>query len=488
VADRPPEIPARRRTPWAARVAWLIALLGLALGSTSLTAGRGAASSPAAALDTFLPVIARSTQPNFLIIISDDQRYDTMDFMPITKARIFDRGVTFSNAFATTPLCCPSRSSILSGQYALHHHVYTNFDPLYAATFVQRLHDAGYLTGLVGKYLNSWDGTRRPEFDWWVVFAGHGSAQRYWDPLLNVNGAWTPHSGYMTPILRDYALGFLAAARQSARPFVLVFAPNAPHEPADPAPGDEQLYKDLPPHRPPSYMEDDVSDKPNWLQQQPPADPAYVDSIRKRQLRTLWSLDGAIGTLLDALESSGLEETTVVMYLSDNGFFWGEHRLTGKIYAYSEAARIPLAIRYDPLIAQPRIESRLVANVDLAPTLYELAGLTVPPDVDGRSLAPLLKQQSVAWRDALLLEGWGYYPYMALRTGRYLYIETDGDSDELYDTLIDPHEVQNRHDDPEYAAVVADLRQRLGAYKAQARPPDPSHLMPRVFTLFGWDD
>lgn len=436
----------------------------------------------------YLPFVSRSVPPNFLIILSDDQRYDTIDFMPLTKARIFDAGVTFANAYATTPLCCPSRSSILTGLYALHHGVYDNFTPLDKPAFVERLHDAGYTTGIVGKYLNSWAGEARPEFDSWVVFAGHGSAQRYWDPRLNINGDWIPHSGYMTHILRDYAIDFLGAARQAGRPFLLIFSPNAPHEPADPAPGDGDLYADLPPHRPPSYMEPDISDKPAWFQSHPLPDPLYVDSIRKRQLQTLWSLDTAVGDLLNALETQGMAENTVVIYLSDNGFFWGEHRLTGKIYAYDEGSHLPFAIRYDALDQPPRVEARLVANVDLAPTIYELAGLPIPPEIDGRSLAPLLKQQEVEWRDHVLIEGWGYAFYVALRTERYLYVETEGDTSELYDSVYDPYQVNSQHGNPAYAAVVDELSRRLAAYKSQAQSARPWPLLPRLFELFGRDD
>ena len=163
-----------------------------------------------------LSTAAVADRPSFLIIIADDQRYDTLgSFMPRTQARIFNEGVQFTKGYVTTPLCCPSRASILTGMYAHKHGVHFNSDRLVKETFVERLHEAGYFTGLVGKYLNSWDGSARPEFDFWAAFAGGGS--RYLNPRLNINGSWSEHQGYITYILRDFALRFLddAAGRSN---------------------------------------------------------------------------------------------------------------------------------------------------------------------------------------------------------------------------------------------------------------------------------
>ena len=465
----------------------IVHLFSMTVGNLSTAAGSAIPSSTPSHY-AYLPGVSKTARPNFVIIVSDDQRHDTLDFMPLTKARIFEQGVTFTNAYVTTPLCCPSRSSILTGMYAHHHNVYTNFAPLEKTTFVQRLHEAGYFTGIVGKYLNSWDGTARPEFDDWVVFAGRGSARRYFNPELNVNGTWIQHDGYMTHILQDYALNFLSTARQREAPFLLIFAPNAPHEPADPAPGDENLYPGLPLHRPPSFMEEDISDKPQWLQNQPPADPAYIDVLRQKQLQSLHALDLAINRLLDTLAEYGQDENTVVMYISDNGVFWAEHRLNGKIYAYDEASHVPFAIRYAPLIPQPRVESRLVANIDIAPTIYELAGLSVPADVDGRSLLPLLAQREGEWRDSLLIEGLGYYPYMAIRTERYLYIETEGDVSELYDSANDPYQLQNQYTNPAYAPIVDESHRILLEFKSQAPQAPTWRILPFIFDALGLDD
>lgn len=453
-----------------------------------LLAGTLVSSAPAEQYDTFLPLITRQRPPNFIIIVSDDQRYDMMDYMPLTQTRLFDQGLTFDHAYISTPLCCPSRASILTGMYAHSHFVYDNYAPLHAQTFVQRLHDLGYYTGIVGKYLNSWDGTYRPEFDQWAVFAGHGAAQQYYDPSLNINGTWSTHFGYITHILRDYALSFLNQAQQQQRPFLFIFAPNAPHEPGYPAPGDQDLYPNLPLHRPLSFMEADMSDKPIYLQARPPANPPYLDELRRQQLQSLHALDLAIDDLLNAVDSYGLTDDTVIMFISDNGIFWGEHTLDGKLYPYDEATHVPFAIKYDRLIGAARVDAHLVSNIDIAPTLYELAGLPIPPEVDGVSLMPLLTQEAVTWRDAVLIEGWGYRNYAALRTERYLYVETENDTSELYDSLSDPYQIDSQHNNAAYAGIIADLHGRLQVQLAGVQPAPAARYIYFLISALGLDD
>ncbi|MBI2845906.1 MAG: sulfatase-like hydrolase/transferase [Chloroflexi bacterium] len=414
-------------------------------------------------------------RPNILLIITDDQRYDTLgEFMPIVQARIFDQGIYFPNAYVTTPECCPSRSSILTGMYAHNHGVRANEDPLREPTLVEVLQTAGYFTGMVGKYLNSWDGSPRAEFDFWVAFSQSSSAyQRYLNPPLNVNGSWREQQGYSTYLLKDYALDFLRAAGDKDQPFFLIFAPNAPHAPATPPPPGRNLYQDLAPHRPPGYNEEDVSDKPSWLQALPllaGESQEQLDRFRRRQLQTLQSVDQAIGEMLDLLPGLGLLEDTVIFYLSDNGRFWGEHRLgiswgeesgLSKGLVYEPAIRVPFALYYPRIVPQGRVEGRLVANIDIAPTIYELAGLPIPPEVDGRSLLSLL-EGTEGWRNDLLIEGWPEgHPWAAVHTTRYVYVETEGDIAELYDLVEDPYQLLNRAYDPAYSDIVADMRQRL---------------------------
>lgn len=415
-------------------------------------------------------------RPNFLIIVTDDQRYDTMSYMPQTQSLIFDQGVTFSNGFVTTSLCCPSRASILTGMYAHNHHVNTNEEPLRIKTVMAYLHDNGYYTGLVGKYLNSWKGAPLPEYDYWVSY--FGGETNYYDARLNVNGKWTRYeTDYVTYVLGDYAIDFLKKATQQKHPFVLYYAPNAPHAPTTPAHEDEQLLQNLPPYRPPSFNEADVSGKPAWWQARPlltPDEIAAVDKFRRDQLLTLIALDRTIGKVMAELKSTGQLDNTVIIFLSDNGMFWGEHRMEETKYSYyEEASHVPFALRYPPLVQKPYTESGVVGNIDIAPTLYDLAGIPTPPGVDGMSLAKLLKHDG-NWREGILLEGWpGRGNYTAVRTQNYVYAETEGDIPEFYNLQLDPFEMKNVAAEPQYKDLIAQHQLLLHQLQGSQATPAP---------------
>jgi arylsulfatase A-like enzyme len=430
--------------------------------------------------------VKQDVRPNILVIITDDQRFDTVkEYMPRTQARIFDEGVTFTSAYVTTPLCSPSRASILTGLYASHHGVRNNDSTLKVPTFVPWLQQSGYYTGLVGKYLNSEDATPKPGYDYWIGLPDAGS---YNNPLLNINGNWTAHQGYLTYLLRDYAINFLRkAAGRGNQPFFLFFNPRTPHTPLQAAPGDENLYSDLPPHRPPSYNEIDLSDKPQWLLSRPLLDERAnqeIDNFRRRQLQMLWSLDQSIDAILEELENQNRLDQTVIIYISDNGYFWGEHRLIGKVRVYEPASRIALGLRYPPLVPAGAVEPRLAANIDLAPTIMQLAGLTIPNDMDGRSLVPLLQKQP-SWRTDLLIEGWPLDQfYSAVHTERYVYVNNENDRPELYDLAKDPYQLQNCADVPAYATVTNDMRRRLRHLLTSVGDSTLEEQLPSSFTLF----
>lgn len=399
-------------------------------------------------------------RPNFLIMVSDDQRFDTMDYMPVTKSVVFDQGVTFSHGYITTPLCCPARASILTGEYAHNTGVKTNDDELYKSTFINVLQQNGYYTGLVGKYLNSWDGEIRPEFDYWVSFFRGESA--YDDPYLNDNGKWSTQKGYITNILGDYVVQFLDQAAKDPRPFVLYFAPNAPHQPATPAESDKGKLSDLAPYRPPSFNEKDISDKPQWLQEREldATTIQRIDNFRRKQDLSLMALDRADAKIFDTLKKNGQLDNTVIIYISDNGLLYGEHRIFSKNSLYEEAIKVPFALRYPPLVPQPYVENRMVANIDIAPTLYQLAGIRIPSNVDGLSLVNLF--DGGPWRNALLFEGWpprGHYT--SIHTERYVYSETRGDISEFYDLQTDPYEMTSQINNPAYKDIIDALRQQL---------------------------
>ncbi len=429
--------------------------------------------------------LAQNSRPNILVIITDDQRFDTIkDYMPRTQARIFNEGMSFANAYATTPLCSPSRSSIMTGMYASRHGVRNNDSTLKVTTLVPRLQRAGYYTGLVGKYLNSEDATPKAGYDHWIGMPALGN---YTNPRLNVNGVWTDHQGYLTYLLRDYAIAFFKKAQtRGNQPFFLFFNPRTPHTPLEPAPSDTGLYANLPPHRPANYNETDVSDKPAWVQAKPRFGTAWqqkVDNERRRQLQMLWSLDQSIDMILDELKSQGKLEQTAIFFISDHGFFWGEHRLTDKGRVYEEAIRQALAWRYPPLVPAGKIEQRLVANIDLAPTIYELAGLPIPQEVDGLALQALLQPQP-NWRNDLLIEGWpATQHFSAVHTERYVYVETKNDRSELYDLTVDPAQLQNRIDEANYQPIVNDLKLRLQKFLTTVEDGTPPAPIPASLTL-----
>jgi N-acetylglucosamine-6-sulfatase len=414
-------------------------------------------------------------RPNFLIIITDDQRYDTMEYMPNTQQLIFDQGVTFSSGYVTTPFCCPSRASILTGLYAHNHDVHVNEDKLNLPTLVADLHKNGYYTGIVGKYLNSWKGEPLPEFDYWVSFFG-GTVPNYYDPNLNINGKWEKKTGYITYLFKDYVIEFLKSASEQRKPFMLYFAPNAPHAPHTPLKEDKGLYTDLPPVSYPNYNEADTSDKPLSISSKPlmtEEDSLQIEKTRMRQIQTLVSLDRSIGEIMQKLEETGELDNTVVIFISDNGKHWGEHRLSSKSTAYEESVKVPFAMRYPALIPTAYIESRLASNIDIAPTIYELSETKAPAIIDGLSLTKLFTP-GAEWRKTLLLEAWpdrGHWT--AIHTGQYIYIETDNDLSEFYDLKIDPFEMDNKINDPKYQDLILELKASLAKDKAPRNSPTP---------------
>jgi len=190
---------------------------------------------------------------------------------------------------------------------------------------------------------------------------------------------------------------------------------------------------------------------------------AAIDNRRRRQVQMLNALDQAVASLLAYLAEQGQLDNTMVVYLGDNGFFWGEHRIQeGKNRVYEPSQHVPFALRYPPLVTGPRLESRLASNIDIAPTIYQLAGLDIPAEVDGRSLVPLLEGGG-KWRQTLLLESWPAQPYQSIHTERYVYVETNNQRSELYDLEADPYQLENAVDNPDYAEIVEELRGLLTA-------------------------
>lgn len=407
------------------------------------------------------PDIARrstAAPPSVLLIVTDDQRWDTLWAMPHVRELIVDKGTTFSDAFVVNPLCCPSRASILTGNYSHTTGVYRETPPFGAfqsfhdgSTIATWLHDAGYSTGLFGKYIDAYQhaaltGYVPPGWDRWAAFV----RSKYQDYKLTVDGDITTYgtepSDYSTDVLGSLAERFI---RETPGPIFVEYAPAAPHAPAIPEPRFQRAFADLPPWRPPSFDEPDVTDKPSYVRDLPPLDAATrsaLDAFRRDQYRTLLSVDRQVAVLIDALRDTGRLGDTLIVFTSDNGLSWGEHRWVKKEVPYEESIRVPLVVRYDPLTAAgaPGTSSALALNIDIAPTIADVAG--VPVFTDGRSFLPILGGAGTdGWRTRFLIEhmeGTNPVPtYCAVRTDRYLFSRYATGEQELYDLDADPYEM-----------------------------------------------
>jgi N-acetylglucosamine-6-sulfatase len=427
------------------------------------------------------PAGAQTPPPNIVLILTDDQRWDTVAAMPTVRNELVGKGVNFSNGFVVNSLCCPSRASILTGQYSHSTGVYTNTGNrgLWAfrehETVAPVLQSAGYTTAYVGKYLNGYGGTRIPPgWSHWVAFSGVG----YFQYGLNVNGVLTSAAPgeYSTDVLAGHAVSVIEQARG---PFFLTFAPYAPHAPANPAPRHERAFARLEPWRPPSYNEDDVSDKPAWVQSLPSMGPEQqrdLDEFRRDQLRSLLAVDDGVARILDALARTGQLQNTLIVFTSDNGYAWGEHRRASKMDPYDESVRVPFVLRYDALGLPPREERRLALNIDLAPTFAHLAGRFLPL-ADGVSLLPLLTAPTVPWRSDFLIEhlrtsATARMPtYCAVRTTSSLYVSYETGEEELYDLSSDPYQLTNLARSRAARSALVALRARLGGL---CNPPPPT--------------
>jgi N-acetylglucosamine-6-sulfatase len=434
--------------------------------------------------------------PNIVFIVTDDLDSRSFAFMPLVKSIIGDRGVTFAAGYVSVPICCPSRASIFTGKYAHNHGVLINGAPdggfeVFRDVGHERsnlatwLKDKGYRTALIGKYLNGYPSGGDPNYvppgwDEWFGIDDAVTSDTYYNYGANENAKRLSFGDapddYETDVLALRATAFLRdATRDPQKPFLLYLAPSAPHTSAIPAPRHAAAYPDVFAPRVPSFNEDDVSDKPQWVRDMNPLSPRDIeklDHLYRNRLQTLLAVDEMVQRVVGTLDQAGVLDNTYVFFTSDNGFQLGEHRFPhGKDAPYEESIVVPLVVR-GPGVPAGRVLPHLVSNVDFAPTFAEMAGAPIPDDVDGKSLVPLLGSSPPAveiWRKDVLVEHFarqrsGIPAFRELRTPTLAYVEYDDGSGELYDMQSDPYQLDNAYARAA-AATIAALSSRLATLK-----------------------
>jgi arylsulfatase A-like enzyme len=446
---------------------------------------------------------AEDVPPNVLIVLTDDHRADWVaasplrttntgqPFMPYTESLMLNQGITFKNGFVTNPVCCPSRASILTGTYSHTNRVWTNQGPHGGfgafsdrSTLATWLNRIGYRTGYFGKYLNGYASAPAyvpPGWDRWFVHVRPG----YFDYSFSDDGTVIESDGtWAGTVIADRVVEFI---QTSPEPFFAFVSPFVPHkdrgEGGLPVPnsGDELLFEDEGPYRVPGYNERNVDDKPKWIRRLRNGRrwPARVrdnqDEFRLLQYRALFGWDREFASIVGALEALGRLENTLIVFLSDNGYQWGEHRLSGKSKPYDASVRVPFALRYDahPLLSKLRgaTRSEIALNIDIAPTIAKLAGARVPRWVEGVSLVGVLKGAVKRRRFAVEHYIGGRAPaFCSVRTRRQVFVRYATGEEEFYDYRHDPWELRNAASDRDAARKVTKLRAIAKSACAPAPP------------------
>jgi N-acetylglucosamine-6-sulfatase len=446
---------------------------------------------------------ALTAKPNFVFILVDDMRKDDLKYMPKTGSVLKDKGMSFENAFVSHAVCCPSRATIMRGQYAHNTGVWDLDGPdggwqaykdngLEQDNVATRLDAAGYRTGLFGKYLNGYDGSTVPVgWDHW--FGGVMSGDEYYNYDVNDNGTLrhfgTNASDYSTDVISTRTNTFISNSASLDNPFFAYVAPIAPHFPETSAPRDEHTYDGVKAPRPPSFNERDVSDKPPWIRQLPrfTADRiAAIDKLHERRVEALQAVDDLVGGVANTLNNAGAMHNTYIFFTSDNGYHLGEHRIPhAKWRPYEEDVRMPLLVR-GPEVRAGSTTHKLTLNTDYMPTLTDLAcpssspcetqNWSYVPDYvpDGRPLGPVLKENATTWREAILLEAAPKHSpaYAGIRTvststiTKRKYVEYEGSQREFYELEVDPYELTNRYNANIPPATLVSRLQALKTCKA----------------------
>lgn len=434
--------------------------------------------------------ISGGTPRSVVFILADDHRYDAMSFLNHQFATtphmdaMAKNGVHLKNAFVGTSLCSPSRASILTGLYTFRHRVIDNqrLVPEGTLFFPQYLQKAGYATAFVGKWhMGASTDSPRPGFDHWVSFRGQG---HYLPPspdyTLNVNGERVKQKGYITDELTDYAVDWLSKQQPAEKPFFLYLSHKAVHANFTPAERHEGSLEDAPFTRAASEADtfENYRNKPRWLRDQrnswhgvdfPYHSALDIEGYYKRYNESLSAVDDSIGRVMDKLREMGVADETLVIYMGDNGFMFGEHGLIDKRVAYETSIRVPMLMQCPELFEGGTVVEEVVANIDIAPTVMEAMSLRKPPHMDGQSFLALGQGEDIPWREYFLYVYYWEKNYpqtptqFALRGSKYKYISYYGlwDTDELYDLESDPGETRNLLHEQAHAEAAKRMETRL---------------------------
>lgn len=441
---------------------------------------------------------------NIIFVLSDDHRYDFMGFtgkVPWLETPNMDRmareGAYAPNTFVTTSLCSPSRASILTGLFSHSHTIVDNQapDPGDLVYFPQYLQQAGYKTAFFGKWhMGSADDAPRPGFDHWESFKGQGV---YFNPYLNINGEIVEYgdSTYISDLLTEHAIAWMKEQEESGQPYFVYLSHKAVHGPFTPARRHAGDYAEAPIMYPPSFYTSLPQVKGKQLGKEPPLQvDEYYGELRtpdwQKMQRESWhgvdymyhgrtdfptffrdycealkGVDESLGAVMDYLDEAELDQSTMLVYMGDNGFSFGEHGLIDKRHFYEESVKVPFLVRCPELLEGGQTLEPMIQNIDIAPSFLELAGLKAPDYFHGQSFIPLLEGEDIPWRDRIFYEYYWEFAFPqtptmhGLRTDRYKLIRYHGvwDTNEFYDLENDPYEMNNLIASPEHQDLIREL-------------------------------
>lgn len=434
----------------------------------------------------------KSTKPNIILFIVDDQLISSLDLMPTIRSQLVEKGIIFSNSFCASPVCAPARASILTGQYLHNHGETTNSVRKFVShrdkknTIATVLKGGRYRTIFIGKYTHGYNNASYvpPGWDEWYTLLG--GAPGYYNYKMSENGKLVSYGNsvndYSTDVLAHKAYDFIEINKNTNQPFFMYIAPFAPHAPSTPAPRHLGKFGNLKFLSP--LYEKDISDKPQWLHDNRRLNSKTLEWVLQefeverwlRRLESLLAVDEMLENIIKILMNVEKLENTYIFYLADNGDDLSRHtNATGKLLPYEEGIQIPIIVR-GPGMQTAIKRHHLVSTVDLLPTIAELSQIPIPDFVDGRSLVPLLPCDPLPldrWRKSCLVE-LGKFDrwyrkspppaYKLLRTRSFKYIEYDTGEREFYDLRLDPHELQNTYKNlnPEQKNILNVQLQQLG--------------------------